>query len=114
MQDYEISGNVAESVSALITLFVGLGVVVLVIILVSVIGAKTYSITQADIKAMDGNSQVINGIEVDLNSAISNSFGALSDTAGFVPLVALAVVMFLVLGLVLGSLGGRTSYGGMM
>ena len=110
MQDYEIEGAVGESINALITLFVGLGVVVLVIILVSVIGAKTYSITQADITAITEA-----GIKSDVNSAIVNSFGALGDTAGFIPLVALAVVMFLVLGLVLGSLGNRgVGYGGMM
>ncbi len=101
-------GQVGSSIDALITLFMGLGVVVLVIILVSVIGGKTYVITQNDIATITDD-----GIRSDVNGAIAASFDSLNTTAGFLPLVALAVVMFLVLSLILGSVGGaRGGYGG--
>lgn len=103
--EYEEEGVVRDTISAMIMLFVGIGVIVMVVILVGVIGGKAYSATQADIAAtvVDLNtlSSDKNGLTyqaaTDINAAILSSFSGLSDAAGFIGIIILALVFFLVL-----------------
>jgi len=101
---YQEEGVVRDTISAMIALFIGIGVIVLVVILVGVIGGKAYETTAADIDAIcDLNADsglCISGslsAEQDVNDSISSTFEALSDAAGFLGIIILALVFFLVL-----------------
>jgi len=108
MQDieYKEEGVVSETISAMISLFIGIGVIVMVIILVGVIGGKAYSTTQTDVQAIavdtntlyaDRNGTTGGEIVQDINSSILSAFSGLGDAAGFLGIIILALVFFLVL-----------------
>lgn len=93
-------GIVRDTIGAMIFLFVGIGVVILTVILVGIIGAKAHSTTQADVTAITELQ-----IREDVNESIVESFGALADAAGFLPIIILALVFFLVLVLLMQGMG---------
>jgi uncharacterized membrane protein SpoIIM required for sporulation len=111
---YSKKGYVQESVAAIIFLIVGTGVASLVLIFVSVLGGQTFQQTQStllQLNATDPNAY--NNITL----AIRNSFVALSSTGGYLPLIVLAVIIFIILGLVMSlmpsfGMGGGQGYGG--
>lgn len=90
--EYQEEGVVRDTISAMIALFIGIGVIVLVVILVGVIGGKAYSTTQTDISAITDET-----IKTDINASILAGFSGLSDAAGFLGIIVLALVFFLVL-----------------
>ncbi len=90
--EYREEGIVRDTISAMIALFIGIGVVVLVVILVGVIGGKAYSTTQADIAEITDET-----IKTDINASILAGFSGLADAAGFLGIIILALVFFLVL-----------------
>lgn len=111
-------GIIRDTISGVIFLFVGLGVLILVVILISVIDAKAHSTIQDDLAAtiVDANSLCgtscdLNGqrlgVEVvrDVNSSIVSGFGALSDAVGFLPIIVLALIFFFVLVLLMSGIG---------
>lgn len=105
---YEIDGYAASMSSGeIIALIVGVGVATLVLIFVGVLGGQSYSLTETDINNI--NNTTIQGY---IKDAISSSFKALKTTGNFLPLIVLAVIIFLVIGLVIGGLGGFAGYGG--
>jgi len=111
MQDieYREEGVVTDTIAAMISLFIGIGVIVLVIILVGVIGGKAFSTTEADIAAVTDTT-----IQADLNASILSGFSALSDASGFLGIIILALVFFLVLILLATGMqpfGGRQGGG---
>ena len=118
--EYQEEGIVRDTVSAMIMLFIGIGVVVLVVILVGVIGGKAYETTQADIAAtvVDLNTlnPDLNGstfqVAQDINSSILGAFSALADAAGFLGIIILALVFFLVLVLLSSGMQPFTDGGG--
>lgn len=85
------------AVAALLTLMIGVGVVILVTILVGVLGGKAVSITESDITAITNTT-----IRTSINDAIVNAFDALEQTSSYTPLIVLGVVMFVLMGLILG------------
>ena len=103
--EYQEHGVVRDTISAMVMLFIGIGVIVLVVILVGVIGGKAYSTTKSDIddilvgdaNVLDGNALQGQEIATDVNAAILGTFSALSDAAGFLGIIILALVFFLVL-----------------
>jgi hypothetical protein len=103
MKEYEKKGQVGGSVGAVITLIVGVGVSVLVLIFVGSLGGQTYELVEADIDAITNTT-----IQDSIKTSIIAGFGALEDTGGYLPIIVLAVVIALVLALVLGF----TSFGG--
>ena len=107
--EYEEEGAVSQTISAMIALFVGLGVVILVVILVGTLGGKAFNTVQADIvvNEADGNLSVISQ---DINASIVNAFSGFGDGVGFLSIIILALVFFLVLAL-LGT-GMRPFSGG--
>ena len=103
---YEGEGAVQQSVGAIVTLIVGVGVAALVLIFVGTLGGKTYSMVEEDIDALSNES-----IKNYTKDGIVSAFEALEQTGGYLPIIVLAVIIFLVLGLILGMTGGLT-YGG--
>lgn len=106
---FEAEGAVGGAVGSVIMLIVGVGVAVLIMIFVGSLGGQTYNLVESDIDAIT-NTTVKNHVK---NSIISG-FEALEQTGNYLPIIVLAVVIFLVLTLVLGftavgSGGGRGS-----
>lgn len=106
---YMKEGFVADSVSAIITLFVGMVVVSIVIVFGGSLSAKAYSLQEDDIDAITNTT-----IKTAVQNSVLSGFEAQEQTADFVPLVAMAVVVVLVLALLLSIPGvsGRGMGGG--
>lgn len=100
---YEKKGQIGNSVGAIITLIVGVGVAVLVMIFVGVLGGQTYQLTETQLNAIDNDT-----IRGHVGNSIISGFSALETTADYLPIVVLAVIIFLVLTLVIGF----TAFGG--
>lgn len=102
---YEMEGQVTGNVGAIITLVIGVGVATLVLIFVGTLGGQTYNLVEDDITAIsDGN------IKASVQNSIKSSFEALETTGNYMPIIVLAVIIFIVLALVTGL--GRTTQGG--
>ena len=105
---YTKKGYVQESVSAIIFLIVGVGVCALVLIFVGVLGGQTYQQSQAQLLQVNStDTDVYNNI----TAAIRNSFIAINTTGSYLPIIVLAVIIFIVLGLIM-TLTPNTGYGG--
>ena len=104
---YTKKGQVAQNVGAIITLIIGVGVASLVLIFVGALGGQTYNLVEPDIDAIS-NANVRN----DVKGAIESGFEALEVSGNYLPIIVLAVVIFIVLGLVTGMGGGARQYGG--
>jgi len=102
---YKKKGAVQEQTGAVILLIMGVGIATLVLIFVGVLGGQVYSQVEPDITAI--NDTTIQGYVKD---SITSGFKALKTTGNYLPIVVLAVIIFVVLGLVMG-LGRTTSYG---
>lgn len=106
---YSEKGQAAGAVGAIITLIVGVGVSVLVLIFVGALGGQTYNLVEADIDEINDS-----GIKQDIKDGIAAGFSALKQTGDYLPIIVLAVVISLVLALVLsftafGGQGGNVS-----
>lgn len=91
------------AVGNIITLLVGVGVAVLVLIFVGSLGGQTYNLVEPDIDTITNVT-----IQNHIKSGILSGFEALEQTGDYLPIIVLAVVISLVLALVLsfGGLGG--------
>ena len=98
---YEKKGAVAGlTVGEMITLITGIGVIVLVFIFVGVLGGSAYQNTESDISSI--SNATIKGYVQD---SIASAFKGLKTTGNYIPIMALAVIITLILGLVLGTVG---------
>lgn len=106
---FEEKGQVQEAVGAIITLIVGVGVAVLVLIFVGVLGGQTYELVEDDLDAISNDT-----IRSSIRNSIVSGFSALEQTGDFLPIIVLAVIIFLVLSLILGftAFGGQAGGGG--
>jgi len=95
---YEAYGQLTGgAVGAIITLIVGVGVSVLVLIFVGALGGQTYNLVEPDINAITNGT-----IQGSVRASIVSGFDALEQTGNYLPIIVLAVVISLVLALVLG------------
>lgn len=106
---YEKKGVFAGAVGAVITLIVGVGVSVLVLIFVGALGGQTYNLVEPDIDAITNDT-----VKQHVKNSIISGFSALEQTGNYLPIIVLAVVIALVLMLVLGftAFGGAGMGGG--
>lgn len=102
-KDYMEEGQAGMAVGNVITLIVGVGVAVLVLIFVGALGGQTYNLVEPDIDAIT-NTTIKNAVK----DSVVSGFTALKQTGSYLPIIVLAVVIFLVLALVLGF----TAFGG--
>ena len=100
---YMKEGQTGGAVGAIITMIVGVGVAVLVMIFVGSLGGQTYELVEPDIVAITNET-----IEDAVKAGIVAGFDALQQTGEYLPIIVLAVVIALVLSLVLGF----TAFGG--
>lgn len=94
---YKKKGQSFGAVGAVITLIVGVGVSVLVLIFVGTLGGQTYELVEDDIDAITNTT-----IQTHIKNGIVSGFSALEQTGDYLPIIVLAVVIALVLALVLG------------
>ena len=104
---YEKKGQMAgNAVGNIITLIVGVGVAVLILIFVGSLGGQTYNLVEDDIDEITNVT-----IKTSVKNSIVSGFSALEQTGDYLPIIVLAVVIALVLALVLGftafGSGGR-------
>lgn len=102
---YMKKGQAAGAVGSIITLIVGIGVSVLVLIFVGSLGGQTFELVETDIDAISNTT-----IKTSVKNGIVSGFDALEQTGSYLPIIVLAVVISLVLALVLGF----TAFGGGM
>ena len=105
---YKKAGQTQGAVGAVISLIVGVGVAVLVLIFVGVLGGQAYELSEDDIDDITNTT-----IKTHIKNSIISGFEALEDTGDYLPLIVLGIIIFLVLGLVLGmtALGGGSAGG---
>lgn len=96
----DAKGQLGFDMSALIGMFLGIGVLILVLILVGVIGSKAYKVNEQDINSITNAT-----IKDNVQTSITNVFGALKDSSSFVTIIVLTIIM----GIVLVVLGSATS-----
>jgi hypothetical protein len=108
---YESEGYVTENIGAIVFMIVGVGIATLVLIFVGVLGGQVYQQVEADIDAISNST-----IQGYVKNAIISGFRALNTTGSYLPIVVLAVIIFVVLSIVmgLGAFGGMggNRYGG--
>jgi hypothetical protein len=98
------------AVNAIITLIIGFGVSTLILIFVGVLGGQTYQLTQAQIGNITNTS-----IRTNIQNSIMYAFQSQQTIGQYMPLIALAVIIFIILGLILSLTvlgGGRGMMGG--
>ncbi len=111
--EYETEGQVTANIGAMVFLIVGVGIATLVLIFVGVLGGQVYQQVESDIDAIT-NTTIKNHVK---NSIIAG-FEALETTGNYLPIIVLAVIIFIVLSIVmgLGAFGGMgaggATYGG--
>ena len=93
---YEKKGQ-SGAVGAIITLVVGMGVAVLLLIFVGTLGGQTFQLTESKIDAIT-NTTIKNYVK----DSVVSGFSALKTVSDYLPIVGLAVIIAVVLALVLG------------
>lgn len=106
-QLYQKKGQAVGAVGALITLIVGVGVSILVLIFVGTLGGQTFELTEDKIDAISNTT-----IKDSVKSSVVSGFEALEQTGDYMPIIVLAVVIALVLALVLGFTAMGRGVGG--
>lgn len=95
--DYKEIAMVGNQISEVITLIVGVGIAALVLVFVSTLGGSTYNLVEEDIAAItDAN------VKSAVESASLSGFDAMETVGNYLPLIVLAIVIFIVLGLIMG------------
>jgi len=91
---------------AMVTLIIGVGVCVLLLIFVGVLGGQAFSLTEPSIAAISNTT--IQGYIID---SIASGFKSLSTVGQYLPLVVLAVIISLIIALItsFAFIGPRTT-----
>jgi len=97
MNKYHKKGQVQESVGAIVSLIIGVGVATLVMIFVSVLGGQTYAQTATQLLTLNTTDAAAYN---NVTAAIRSGFTAINTTGGYLPIIVLSVIIFIVLSLV--------------
>jgi len=90
----------ATEAGVMITLIIGVGISVLLLIFVGVLGGQAFSLTEPSISAISNTT--IQGYILD---SISSGFKSLQTVGQYLPLVVLAVIISLIVTLIVGFAG---------
>lgn len=97
-EQYTKKGQIANAaIGSIISLVVGVGIVAIVIIFIGVLGGQTYTLSETNLASITNQD-----ISTAINDSILSGFTTLQTTSSYVPLIVLAVIIFIVLTLVLG------------
>ena len=100
-----------QAINALIGIFTGLIVIVMLVVIGLVIAGKTYSVNAADLADVNTVDPTSYG---SIQTAIQNSFGAIGDASSFIIILVLAVIGGLAIAYVVGFSGGGAGREGAM
>jgi hypothetical protein len=103
---YKKKGAIQGELGAIIMLIVGVGVSALVLIFVGALGGSTYNLVEPKIDEIGNES-----IKEYTKEGIVSAFQALSATGSYLPIIVLAIVIFIVLGLIFTMVGGGMGMG---
>lgn len=111
-EEYELEGYMQESVSGVIFLVIGMGIAVLILIFIGVLSGQTYQIVESKIDAIS-NVNIKNAVK----NSIESGFESLETTGDYLPIVTIALIMFMLLSIIVGlimprAFGGGGAYGG--
>lgn len=110
MKGYEVEGQmsgVADGVTGVIFLIVGFSVATLISIFTGVLAGQTYQLSESKITDISNAT-----IESKVRSGITSAFDANKQVQDFMPIVGLAFMVVIILGLVLGLLALFSGRGG--
>ena len=100
-----------QAINALIGIFTGLIVIVMLVVIGLVIAGKTYSVNAADLTDVNDTDPTSYASMV---TAIQNTFGAIGDASSFIIILVLAVIGGLAIAYVVGFSGGGSGRSGAM
>ena len=105
-KEYFKEGQIGGVVGGMITLILGVGISIMIMVFLGVLSGQVYEQSEASIDAIS-NTTIKNSIK----GAAVNSFDAYEKTGSYMPLIVLALVIGLVLSVVLGfmNFGGGNS-----
>lgn len=95
--EYQENGMVGGQVSEIITLIIGVGIAALVLIFVSTLGGSTYNLVEDDITTITDVN-----VQASVKSSSLSGFAAMETVGNYLPLIVLAIVIFIILGLIMG------------
>lgn len=108
------SANTAAAVTSVILLIVGFAVAGLLFTFTQVLGGQTYQLVEDDIEAID-NVTIRNSIK----GGIASNFEAQEQIGNYMPIIALAIIITIIISLIIGGIaskfmapGGMGGYGG--
>ena len=104
---FEYEGSVESSVNGVMLLIIAMSVAAIVITFAGALGGQTYNLVEDDISAISDTN-----IRTSVQNSISSGFEGLETTADYLPIVALAIMVGIVLSVLLGAFSGRGMSGG--
>ena len=104
---YEEEGFAQFAVGEMLSIFVGLGVLVMTLTIMSTIAGSTYSVAEPTINTITNNTT-----RDAIKDSIVNVFTAQKTGSTYLPIVILSLVGFLAVTIVLAGAGGYAGGGG--
>lgn len=98
--------RVGDEVGAVVTLIMGVAISTLLLIFTGALGGQVYSQVEPDLSSISDLN-----IQTYVKDAIVSGFKAQKTVGNYLPIVVLAVVVFIVIGLVLALGRGSMGYG---
>lgn len=94
-------GQAFGAVGAVISLIVGIGVSVLVLVFVGSLGGQTWELVENDVDKITNET-----VRAHIRNGVISGFNALEQTGNYLPIIVMAVIISLVMYLILGMAGG--------
>lgn len=100
--------NTAVAVTSVILLIVGFAVAGLLFMFTQVLGGQTYSLVEDDINAINNTT-----IKESIQAGIVSNFEAQQQIGDYMPIMALAIIITIVISLIISGIASRFMGGGM-
>lgn len=100
--------NTAAAVMSVILLIVGFAVAGLLFTFTQVLGGQTYELVEDDIDAITNTT-----IKDSIKAGIVSNFEAQQQIGDYMPIIALAIIITIVIGLIIGGIASRFMTPGM-
>ena len=94
--------NTAAAIFSVILLIVGFAVAGLLFTFTQVLGGQTYQLVEDDIDAISNAT-----IKASIKSGIASNFEAQKQIGDYMPIIALAIIITIVIGLIIGGIASK-------
>lgn len=95
-------GNTAAAVMSVILLIVGFAVAGLLFTFTQVLGGQTYNLVEEDIDAITNTT-----IQTAIKTGIISNFEAQQQIGDYMPIIALAIIITIVISLIIGGIASK-------